>query len=242
MSSSGTRHVLQYDGNTGASLGDRCCNHPKRNRPWPWLDPDHAARRSLGVQSGSVVRFDLPDLSTNGTPSAMSSNQVLSTTTPSIERRLRRMVGSVQPRASSAVAPEKPSRLQENLMEMERGRERYWRGHPGTSALKLCWRAATVRHSFQHLLPGESILETRRGQRALDRAPFDRLTRARTRLQQRFLIMNSLHNIATYRTQGSYGSMTFSKTCRRKALITSSAPQFFATTSTRKIWRPSGDC
>ena len=81
------------------------------------------------------------------------------------------MVGSVQPRASSAVAPEKPSRLQENLMEMERGRERYWRGHPGTSALKLCWRAATVRHSFQHLLPGESILESRRGQRAVDQAP-----------------------------------------------------------------------
>jgi dolichol-phosphate mannosyltransferase len=43
-------------------------------------------------------------------------------------------------------------------MEMERCRERYWRGHPGNSALKLRWRAATVRHSF-HVLPGESILE-----------------------------------------------------------------------------------
>ena len=76
VSSSGTRHVLQYDGNTGASLGVRCCNHPKRNRPWPWLDPDHAARRSLGVQSGSVVRFDLPDLSTNGNLSNVESSSV----------------------------------------------------------------------------------------------------------------------------------------------------------------------
>ena len=41
---------------------------------------------------------------------------------------------------------------------MEGCRERYWLGHAGTSALKLRWRAATVRHSF-HVLPGESMLE-----------------------------------------------------------------------------------
>ena len=64
---------------------------------------------------------------------------------------------AAQTDATAAATPEKPSRLQENLMEMERGREQYWRGHPGSSALKLRWRAATVRHSF-HVLPGESML------------------------------------------------------------------------------------
>src|ERR1035441_10674672 len=68
------------------------------------------------------------------------------------------MVRAVQPCTAIAFDAEKPSLLQKNLMEMEQYRERYWRGHPGTSALKLRWRAATVRHSF-HVLPGESILE-----------------------------------------------------------------------------------
>jgi len=48
--------------------------------------------------------------------------------------------------------------LNENLLEMERTREVYWLSHPGTSPVKLRWRAMTVRHCF-HVLPGESILE-----------------------------------------------------------------------------------
>ncbi len=48
--------------------------------------------------------------------------------------------------------------LQNNLTEMERYRESYWRRYPGTSPIKLRWRAITVRHCF-HILPGESILE-----------------------------------------------------------------------------------
>ena len=41
---------------------------------------------------------------------------------------------------------------------MERGREAYWLRYPGTSPIKLRWRALAVRHSF-HVLPGETILE-----------------------------------------------------------------------------------
>ena len=48
--------------------------------------------------------------------------------------------------------------LNENLLEMERTREAYWLSHPGTSPVKLRWRALTVRHCF-HVLPGEAILE-----------------------------------------------------------------------------------
>lgn len=48
--------------------------------------------------------------------------------------------------------------LKENLIEMERSRENYWRRYPATSPLKLRWRALTVRHCF-HVLPGENILE-----------------------------------------------------------------------------------
>ncbi|MCC6857572.1 MAG: glycosyltransferase [Bryobacterales bacterium] len=45
-----------------------------------------------------------------------------------------------------------------NLGEMEQTRETYWESHPGTSSIKLRWRALAVRHCF-HVLPGESILE-----------------------------------------------------------------------------------
>jgi len=45
-----------------------------------------------------------------------------------------------------------------NLVEMERTRESYWRRYPGTSPVKLHWRALMVRHCF-HLLRGESVLE-----------------------------------------------------------------------------------
>jgi dolichol-phosphate mannosyltransferase len=48
--------------------------------------------------------------------------------------------------------------LHENLREMERSRERYWRRCSSTSPVKLRWRALTLRHCL-HVLPGESILE-----------------------------------------------------------------------------------
>src|SRR5215210_5545381 len=48
--------------------------------------------------------------------------------------------------------------LVDNLREMERTREAYWLRHASTSAIKLHWRAVTVRHCF-HVLPGETILE-----------------------------------------------------------------------------------
>jgi dolichol-phosphate mannosyltransferase len=48
--------------------------------------------------------------------------------------------------------------LSENLKEMERSREKYWLNYPGTSPLRLRWRALTVRH-WLHVLPGEKILE-----------------------------------------------------------------------------------
>jgi len=48
--------------------------------------------------------------------------------------------------------------LESNLREMERGREAYWLRYPGTSPVKLRWRAVAVRHTF-HVLPGESILD-----------------------------------------------------------------------------------
>jgi SAM-dependent methyltransferase len=49
-------------------------------------------------------------------------------------------------------------RVEENLAAMERCREAYWLRYPGTSPVKLRWRALTVRHSF-HILPGETVLE-----------------------------------------------------------------------------------
>jgi len=48
--------------------------------------------------------------------------------------------------------------LEDNLREMERTREAYWRRYPATSPTKLEWRALTVRHAF-HVLPGERVLE-----------------------------------------------------------------------------------
>jgi SAM-dependent methyltransferase len=48
--------------------------------------------------------------------------------------------------------------LESNLSNMERAREHYWLRYPGTSPVKLRWRALTVRHSL-HVLPGERILE-----------------------------------------------------------------------------------
>lgn len=52
--------------------------------------------------------------------------------------------------------------MADNLMELERTREAYWRRYPGTSPIKLRWRALTVRHWF-HVLPGESLLEVGAG-------------------------------------------------------------------------------
>jgi len=48
--------------------------------------------------------------------------------------------------------------LEQNLQFMEQSREAYWLRYPGTSPIKLRWRALTFRHSF-HVLPGETILE-----------------------------------------------------------------------------------
>ncbi|HXH09783.1 MAG TPA: glycosyltransferase [Alphaproteobacteria bacterium] len=48
--------------------------------------------------------------------------------------------------------------LAQNLRAMERSREAYWLRYPGTSPVKLRWRALTVRHCF-HILPGETLLE-----------------------------------------------------------------------------------
>ncbi len=49
-------------------------------------------------------------------------------------------------------------KLEQNLAEMERNREKYWLRYPSTSPFKLKWRAIAVRHCF-HVLPGETILE-----------------------------------------------------------------------------------
>jgi SAM-dependent methyltransferase len=86
----------------------------------------------------------------------MSDETGLAGTHPKGE--LQMMATPAQTDRAPVVTDDKSSRLQQNLMEMERCRERYWRDHPGTSPLKLRWRAATVRHSF-HVLPGETILE-----------------------------------------------------------------------------------
>lgn len=48
--------------------------------------------------------------------------------------------------------------MESNLQEMELSREAYWLRYPGTSPIKLKWRASAVRHCF-HVLPGESLLE-----------------------------------------------------------------------------------
>jgi dolichol-phosphate mannosyltransferase len=52
--------------------------------------------------------------------------------------------------------------VEQNLAEMERAREAYWRAYPKTSPYKLRWRAMTVKHCF-HVLPGETILEVGAG-------------------------------------------------------------------------------
>ena len=48
--------------------------------------------------------------------------------------------------------------LSKNLSLMELAREAYWKKFPGSSPLRLRWRALAVRHCF-HVLPGERILE-----------------------------------------------------------------------------------
>ncbi len=48
--------------------------------------------------------------------------------------------------------------VEENLRQMELGREAYWLRYPHTSPLRLHWRAVAVRHCF-HVLPHQTILE-----------------------------------------------------------------------------------
>jgi 2-polyprenyl-3-methyl-5-hydroxy-6-metoxy-1,4-benzoquinol methylase len=48
--------------------------------------------------------------------------------------------------------------LLENLNEIERSREAYWRRYPATSPTRLRWRANAARHAL-HIAPGERVLE-----------------------------------------------------------------------------------
>jgi dolichol-phosphate mannosyltransferase len=48
--------------------------------------------------------------------------------------------------------------LLENLTEIERSREAYWRRYPTTSPTRLRWRANAARHAL-HIAAGESVLE-----------------------------------------------------------------------------------
>jgi 2-polyprenyl-3-methyl-5-hydroxy-6-metoxy-1,4-benzoquinol methylase len=50
------------------------------------------------------------------------------------------------------------TQLYENLAEIERSREAYWRKFPKTSPTRLRWRANAARHAL-HIAPGESVLE-----------------------------------------------------------------------------------
>ena len=48
--------------------------------------------------------------------------------------------------------------LMQNLREMERTREAYWRRYPTTSPTRLRWRAQAVRHAM-HVTAGDALLE-----------------------------------------------------------------------------------
>lgn len=48
--------------------------------------------------------------------------------------------------------------LLQNLSEIERSREAYWRRYPATSPTRLRWRANAARHAL-HIAPGETVLE-----------------------------------------------------------------------------------
>jgi 2-polyprenyl-3-methyl-5-hydroxy-6-metoxy-1,4-benzoquinol methylase len=48
--------------------------------------------------------------------------------------------------------------LLQNLKEIERSREAYWRRYPATSPTRLRWRANATRHAL-HIAPGETVLE-----------------------------------------------------------------------------------
>ena len=48
--------------------------------------------------------------------------------------------------------------LLENLREIERSREAYWRRYPATTPTRLRWRANAARHAL-HIAPGERVLE-----------------------------------------------------------------------------------
>jgi dolichol-phosphate mannosyltransferase len=50
------------------------------------------------------------------------------------------------------------TQLWENLSEIERSREAYWRRYPQTSPTRLRWRANAARHAL-HIAPAESVLE-----------------------------------------------------------------------------------
>ena len=73
---------------------------------------------------------------------------------------------STQPAARSVPAPAGMAAvttlpgggLLQNLREMERTREAYWRRYPATSPTRLRWRAQAVRHAL-HVTAGDAVLE-----------------------------------------------------------------------------------
>ena len=131
--------------------------------------------------------------------------------------------------------------LEGNLQVMERAREGYWLRFPGTSAVKLRWRALAVRHSF-HVLPGEQILElgagsglwaehltgVLRGQNPITAAVFN----------EEFLhSAKQLPNVTFVHVKDLRGDLP-----AESLPTTLSARQSFATICTRKTYRHFTDC
>ena len=91
--------------------------------------------------------------------------------------------------------------LIDNLREMKRTREAYWRRYPQTSPTKLRWRAITVRHWF-HVLPTESVLEIGAGS-GLWTEQRARLVRALTDAYDEYLKEISIVDDSRRRSPGS---------------------------------------
>ena len=62
------------------------------------------------------------------------------------------------PPATGGAAAVHGAGLLQNLREMERTREAYWRRYPATSPTRLRWRAHAVRHAM-HVTAGDAVLE-----------------------------------------------------------------------------------
>ena len=68
------------------------------------------------------------------------------------------MRAQAAPAAAPAVIVSPHEGLLQNLREMERTREAYWRRYPATSPTRLRWRAQAVRHAM-HVTAGDAVLE-----------------------------------------------------------------------------------